>query len=101
MSPDDTDAEAPTPQDEDAGAPEEPAEPLACSACRGTGKVISNLGGTPSEIDCPWCDGSGVSIPEHDAQAARRAERGEQSEPEGGGGGEAQGDEPEPPDQVA
>ena len=42
-------------------------------ACRGTGKVISNLGGSPSEIDCPWCDDTGTFIPEHDAQAAHRA----------------------------
>jgi hypothetical protein len=34
--------------------------------------VISNLGGSPSTIDCPWCEGSGVFIPEHDAQAHHR-----------------------------
>jgi DnaJ-class molecular chaperone len=44
----------------------------ACTACRGTGRVISNLGGSPSEVPCPWCDGTGVRIPGHDAQAARR-----------------------------
>jgi hypothetical protein len=38
-------------------------------ACRGTGRVISNLGGTPSSVTCPWCDGGGVRIPEIDAQA--------------------------------
>ena len=38
-------------------------------ACRGTGKVISNLGGTPSTIDCPWCGGSGTRLAEIDAQA--------------------------------
>ena len=37
--------------------------------CRGTGKVISNLGGTPSTVTCPWCDGSGVRIAGIDAQA--------------------------------
>jgi DnaJ-class molecular chaperone len=42
---------------------------MPCSPCRGTGKVISNLGGSPSELDCPWCEGTGVFIPEHDAQA--------------------------------
>jgi hypothetical protein len=31
--------------------------------------VISNLGGSPSEIDCPWCEGTGQFIPDHDAQA--------------------------------
>lgn len=61
-----SDAE-PTPADE---AP-------ACTACRGTGQVISNLGGSPSEVPCPWCDGTGKRIPGHDAQAARRAAAGE------------------------
>jgi hypothetical protein len=37
--------------------------------CRGTGKVISNLGGTPNSVTCPWCDGSGVRVPGIDAQA--------------------------------
>ncbi len=44
----------------------------ACTACRGTGRVISNFGGTPSEVACPWCDGTGRFIGGHDAQAARR-----------------------------
>jgi DnaJ-class molecular chaperone len=43
-----------------------------CTACRGTGRVISNLGGSPNEVPCPWCEGTGVRIPGHDAQAARR-----------------------------
>jgi DnaJ-class molecular chaperone len=47
-------------------------EPQPCSPCRGTGEVISNLGGTPSTVACPWCEGTGRFIPEHDAQAARR-----------------------------
>jgi DnaJ-class molecular chaperone len=51
------------------------AEPPPCAPCRGTGRVISNLGGTPHEEPCPWCDGTGRFIPGHDAQAARR-ERG-------------------------
>ena len=34
--------------------------------------MISNLGGTPSEVDCPWCDGTGVLTAEHDAQARWR-----------------------------
>jgi hypothetical protein len=38
-------------------------------ACRGSGKVISNLGGTPSTITCPWCRGGGVRVPDSDAQA--------------------------------
>jgi hypothetical protein len=38
--------------------------------CRGTGRVISNLGGTPSEVACPWCEGSGVRMQGIDAQAS-------------------------------
>ena len=49
------------------------AEPPECSPCRGTGKLISNLGGEASTVTCPWCEGTGQFIPEHDAQAARRA----------------------------
>ena len=37
--------------------------------CRGSGRVISNLGGTPSTVTCPWCGGGGVRLPEVDAQA--------------------------------
>jgi DnaJ-class molecular chaperone len=53
----------------------DPAEPLfdpqLCTPCRGTGQVISTLGGTPSTVPCPWCDGGGRFIRGHDAQAAR------------------------------
>jgi hypothetical protein len=38
-------------------------------ACRGSGQVISNLGGTPSTITCPWCRGDAVRIADIDAQA--------------------------------
>jgi len=38
-------------------------------ACRGSGHVISNLGGTPSTLECPWCGGSGTRVPGVDAQA--------------------------------
>jgi hypothetical protein len=31
--------------------------------------VISQLGGKREELTCPWCDGGGTRIPEHDAQA--------------------------------
>jgi hypothetical protein len=44
-------------------------------ACRGSGRVISNLGGTPKEVSCPWCDGSGVRVPGIDAQARWPRER--------------------------
>jgi DnaJ-class molecular chaperone len=50
-------------------APDDEFELESCRACHGTGKVISNLGGSPSEVDCPWCEGTGKFIPEHDAQA--------------------------------
>lgn len=49
--------------------PDRTAEPIPCPPCSGTGKVISNLGGSPTTIDCPWCDGTGVFDAEHDAQA--------------------------------
>jgi DnaJ-class molecular chaperone len=47
---------------------------ITCPPCRGTGKVISNLGGTAHEVTCPWCEGAGVVIPGHDAQAAKRGD---------------------------
>jgi DnaJ-class molecular chaperone len=52
------------------------AEPRPCPPCRGTGRVISNLGGSPSEVPCPWCEGTGTFIPGHDAQAGRRGTEG-------------------------
>jgi DnaJ-class molecular chaperone len=50
--------------------------PEPCGACRGTGAVISNLGGEPHEQPCPWCDGGGVNLRDHDAQARWRADAG-------------------------
>ena len=47
---------------------EQPLEPLPCAPCRGTGQVISNLGGEQTRLTCPWCEGGGVQIPGHDAQ---------------------------------
>jgi hypothetical protein len=38
-------------------------------ACRGTGRVISHLGGSPSTVECPWCEGSGLRPAEIDAQS--------------------------------
>jgi len=49
------------------------ADRAACSPCRSTGQVVSNLGGEPSTIACPWCEGSGSFLAEHDAQSLRRA----------------------------
>jgi DnaJ-class molecular chaperone len=49
------------------------AEPAKCQPCRGTGQVLSQLGGTSSQVTCPWCEGSGIQIPDHDAQATRLA----------------------------
>jgi hypothetical protein len=37
--------------------------------CRGTGKLISNLGGEPSTVVCPWCGGEGIRLSDIDAQA--------------------------------
>jgi DnaJ-class molecular chaperone len=39
-----------------------------CTPCRGTGKVLSNLGGREHELTCPWCGGSGQFAPGRDAQ---------------------------------
>jgi DnaJ-class molecular chaperone len=38
--------------------------------CRGTGKVISNLGGERREVRCPWCQGTGVRQSDVNAQSA-------------------------------
>jgi len=50
----------------------DPAQPdqdrRACNPCRGSGRVISNLGGERREVTCPWCEGNGEFKPEHDAQ---------------------------------
>jgi hypothetical protein len=51
--------------------------PRECMACRGSGSVTSNLGGTPSTVTCPWCRGSGTRIPEIDAQARWAEDSGE------------------------
>jgi DnaJ-class molecular chaperone len=45
-------------------------DPNQCMACRGTGTLISGLGGTPHEVTCPWCEGSGRFQAGHDAQTA-------------------------------
>ena len=57
-----------------------PPPDVPCSACRGTGRVISNLGGSPHEVPCPWCEGAGKRLPGHNAQTAGGGDD------EGGGG---------------
>jgi DnaJ-class molecular chaperone len=52
-------------------------DPQPCTVCRGTGTLISNLGGSPSQVTCAWCEGTGTFLPGHDAQTARRAAAGE------------------------
>ena len=52
-------------------------EPRECMPCRGSGRVISNLGGSPSEVTCPWCRGGGVRLAGLDTQASWLAERAE------------------------
>jgi hypothetical protein len=54
---------------DDEGQAGELHEPRECMACRGTGRVISSLGGSPSAVECPWCGGGGARLPEVDAQA--------------------------------
>jgi hypothetical protein len=39
-----------------------------CTPCRGTGKLVSGLGGTPHEVTCPWCGGTGEFRAGRDAQ---------------------------------
>jgi hypothetical protein len=45
------------------------AEEQICTPCRGTGQLISGLGGEPHQVTCPWCQGTGHRIPGIDAQA--------------------------------
>jgi hypothetical protein len=49
-----------------------------CTPCRGTGKVSSGLNGSPHEVTCPWCGGSGVF------QAGRNAQEASPADPAGG-----------------
>jgi hypothetical protein len=62
-------------------------------ACRGTGRVISQLGGSPSPVSCPWCEGSGLRLAEIDAQAHWGAE----GEPAAGGERQASAAQPGDP----
>jgi hypothetical protein len=51
-------------------------------ACRGTGRVISNLGGTAATVACPWCDGRGVRSADIDAQARWLGDEASPEEPD-------------------
>jgi len=44
--------------------------PRECMACRGTGQVVSHLGGDAKSVSCPWCAGTGMRSPGVDAQAS-------------------------------
>lgn len=50
-------------------SPTPPEDRSTCTPCRGTGTVISGLGGAPHEVTCPWCEGTGKWQPGHDAVA--------------------------------
>ncbi len=62
-------------QDDGEDRAEQSHEPRECMPCRGSGQVISNLGGAPSNVTCPWCAGTGVRTSGIDAQARWPAER--------------------------
>jgi hypothetical protein len=64
--------------------PDEPTpdEAPRCPPCRGTGRIVSRLGGSPSTIICPWCEGTGHVLPGHDAQRRTPATGGDDDGPE-------------------
>jgi DnaJ-class molecular chaperone len=55
--------------DSDVDRAEASHEPRECMPCRGSGLVMSNLGGTPNTVTCPWCGGDGLRLSEVNAQA--------------------------------
>ncbi len=55
-------------QDEGDESAEEVHDAQECMPCRGAGQLISNLGGKPSTVPCPWCAGTGKRTPGIDAQ---------------------------------
>jgi len=55
--------------------------PRECMPCRGSGRVISNLGGTSTTVTCPWCAGGGVRLAEVDAQARWQNEQPQTADP--------------------
>jgi DnaJ-class molecular chaperone len=56
-------------------APRAERDERTCRPCRGTGNVISGLGGEPRDVPCPWCGGGGVRVPGRNAQEAAAAAR--------------------------
>jgi hypothetical protein len=75
--------------------PDVDADATTCLPCRGTGAVVSFLGGDASSVPCPWCEGTGERHPGVDAQARWR----ELSAAEGDAGGA--GAEPDAPAETA
>ncbi len=69
-------------------------EPRECMACRGTGSVISNLGGAPTNVECPWCAGAGVRRSDIDAQARWGEPAAPAAEPVAGEPAGAQAEQP-------
>lgn len=66
----------------DADVKDDGHQPRECMPCRGTGQVMSSLGGSAHQVSCPWCAGSGLRVAGVNAQAAWVA----------GGGGETVGE---------
>jgi hypothetical protein len=64
-------------------------------ACRGTGQVISRLGGEPQMVTCPWCKGGGIRLQGLDAQEPWR-----ERDPAAQAGADAAagGDDPDAPE---
>ncbi|MBB4664856.1 hypothetical protein [Conexibacter arvalis] len=61
-------------------APKDTTPDTQCRPCRGTGRLISGLGGTPREVTCPWCAGTGqFQGPEANAQESGIRLRGGQA----------------------
>ncbi|HTR89053.1 MAG TPA: hypothetical protein VMG62_02970 [Solirubrobacteraceae bacterium] len=84
-----------------AGAKDEDHGPRECMPCRGSGQVISKLGGEETTRPCPWCGGSGERTASADAQAAWRERRAAESETPGAERGTEPAAAPEPPDAAA
>jgi hypothetical protein len=80
--------------------------PRECMPCRGTGQVISNLGGTPSLVTCPWCGGRGQRLPDVDAQSGWLAKQAQTGPPGAQSAetpqvGSTDGPPDDPPDAIA